>query len=129
MKKMIWRTDGTVRIENRPEMGYWPTDRSRVTQRLPNDPDWRIKLKVGEEFCFGVGTDPRGVETPFFERDGRGIAGNMNSGWRVLHGWRGTTNGYKEVAYGWRRCLEIGRLKRGFGEYLILSADMKPDEN
>ena len=129
MKKMIWRADGTVRIENRPEMGDWPTERYGVTQRLPKDPDWRIKLEVGDEFCLGVVTDPCGVETPFFVRDERGIGGNMDGDRRVLHGWRGTTNGYTEMAYGWRRCLEIGWLKRGYGEYLILSADMKPDED
>ena len=68
--------------------------------------------------------DNNGNQTPNIE----GIRGNSNREIRRYHGWRGTTSDNYVTAIGMRTVLSKTKFKRGYGYSIVLSADLKKDE-
>ena len=100
---------------------------------IANDPanpclDWQ----VGDE---GVLLEservmqPTGIVGVELIRDPDGVGGNMDPSAKRLHGWRGTTNDVARHAHGWRRVQSIEPRKRGHGWRIVLSPDMRPDDD
>ena len=134
--KMTARADGTIRIEAIGKREYMPATRSMAGFWTAGHPralyiidgyDCR-DAKVGDEGCLGISYNTRGDEHLAAWLTTAGIAGNMGDD-VTLHGWRGTTNDRSTFARGWRRVESIAPRKRGLGWVMILSADLRPDED
>lgn len=78
--------------------------------------------------CLGISYNTLGDEHLAAWLTTSGITGNMG-GAATLHGWRGTTNDRSTFAKGWRRVESINPRRRGLGWVMILSADLRPDED
>ena len=134
--KMVERNDGTIRIEaigKREFMprvagmdGYWTEGHPRALYIIDGY-DCR-DAKVGDEGCLAVSYNTRGDENLSAWMNTAGIAGNMGDA-ASLHGWRGTTNDRSTFARGWRRVESIAPRKRGLGWVMILSKDLRPNED
>ena len=123
------RRDGTIRIEaiGTRELIYGSA--------YVEDPD---PINVGDEGCLVTG---HSVSPPALRVNGpteysvrldinpKGIPGNSNASIRRLHGWRGTSDNWCVIARGWRRVESIEPRKRGIGYVVILSVDLRPDED
>jgi hypothetical protein len=57
-----------------------------------------------------------------------GVPGNSDPSAKRFHGWRGTTNGFATIAFGWRRVESDTPRKRGWGRVVVLSEDLRPGE-
>ena len=96
-------------------------------------------MKPGDEGCLVIKTDlsPNAYAAgcggqpikALLYHNPEGFPGNMDGNRRKLHGWRGTTGDICVTAYGWRKVRSITPLKRGIGDRIILSADLKPNED
>ena len=115
------RRDGTIRIELRGE--HWD-----INPMLTADSEYREKpVQVGDEGCLLV-AGRSGREDVAALRPGP-IPGNLNHHITRCHGWRGTTGDVARYAMGWRRVESVTPRRRGGGLVIILSADLRPDED
>lgn len=114
------RRDGTIRIELRGE--HWD-----INPMLTTDSEYRERpVQVGDEGCLSVSTRA-GCQDRAAMYPGP-IPGNLNSHISRYHGWRGTTCDVARYAMGWRRVKFVAPRTRGKGLIIILSADLRPDE-
>jgi hypothetical protein len=113
------RRDGTIRIELR---GDYADDLEIIV-----DADYHSRpVRVGDEGCLSVsGRD--GCEDHAYLYP-TAIPGNSNHRITRYHGWRGTTCDVACYARGWRRVESVEPRKRGRGLAIVLSADLRPDE-
>ena len=111
------RRDGTIRVELR---GDYLDDVELVGA------DCR-PVRIGDEGCLGVSTRA-GYQDRAAMYPGP-IWGNVNHDITRYHGWRGTTCDVALYAMGWRRVESVEPRKRGKGINIILSADLRPDED
>jgi len=137
------RRNGTIRIEaigtrGRESDGWeWTEDPEPIMICGPDMTEER-QIRVGDEGCMVTGEDVSpdalraGGPTEYSVRlstDREGIPGNSDPSIRRLHGWRGTTGDWYVDTWGWRRVESIEPRKRGIGYVVILSADLRPDED
>ena len=134
--KMTERADGTIRLEaigkreyvhaKWASNNYWTEGHPRALYIIDGY-DCR-DAKVGDMGCLGISYNTLGDEHLAAWLTTAGITGNMGDA-ATLHGWRGTTNDRSIFARGWRRVESINPRKRGLGWVMILSADLRPNED
>jgi len=128
--KITKRKDGTIRIT----VKICDYDLQSNMSFLSDDYISERDVQVGDEGCLSLSynirdtskfTDYRAIliDSP------EGIGGNINSSIKRLHGWRGTSNNISRSAEGWRRVKSVEPRKQGQGWTIILSKDLKPEEN
>jgi hypothetical protein len=138
------RRDGTLAIECRaPRWLERPTKHDRG---LENDYPEPIILRTeqherpierGDQGCLvsfeDVSPDGLRRSTPYtgvsMNGDPDGVPGNSDHTIKRLHGWRGTTDDASCQVWGWRRVISVEPLKRGLGWRVMLSVDLKPEDD
>ena len=136
--------DGTVRIELIGERGReWEPDEIPALPEYLDDNEngyhcTSRPVQVGDAGCLvthhDVSPDAQRLRGPteysaHVVNSPEGIPGNSNHAITRLHGWRGTSYDSYCDAWGWRRVESIEPRKRGVGWVVILSADLRPDED
>ena len=119
------RRDGTIRIELRAEY-YDDLDIDLAFYIVDADYNSR-PVRIGDEGCLSMSTRAGCEDGAAMYPDA--IPGNMNHNIRRYHGWRGTTCDVARYAMGWRRVESVEPRKRGGGLVIVLSADLRPDED
>ena len=149
--KITERKNGTLRIEGIGTReyygeGHYHEESPNVIQFVFDDENGYVGIvglaeerdcRAGDEgclvVCHDVSPDALRSSAPInyhvsIVDDIDGIGGNMHSEIKRLHGWRGTTNDTDCTAWGWRRVESVQPRKRGIGWVVILSEDLKQEE-
>lgn len=106
------RNDGSIRIEWRMQTDYLSS---------PNP------FSLGDFGCLCIADIDDRLCAAYLVHHPDGVQGNSGTE-RRLHGWRGTTNSYREYARGWRNVLKIGLCRNDKWWCAVLSEDLRPYE-